>query len=199
MRLYHYASKNNTILSDGLFSYTTHPTDLKRYSSYAKSSKRKDVIDWMEKTFPGRSKSISCLTEPMKWRGNDPVLKKIVKGSTLFSFELDDLIKDGLVQSIWCRDDLAKKGKKLRIHKGCVQYFYQVKPNEIDTSPLTWDKVDAKNELLYGAVRHYMSVLKKGTIPPKYIRQEKNDLISILSSLIKKYLYAINTGYIKRA
>lgn len=51
----------------------------------------------MDKTFPGRSRTVSCLTEPVKQRGNDPILKKMVKSSVLFSFELDDLIKDGLV------------------------------------------------------------------------------------------------------
>ena len=188
MKLYHYVPKNNTVLVDGLYSYAKYPTDLKRYSSFAKSNKRKDVVAWMEKTFPGRSRTVSCLTEPVKWRGNDPILKKIAKGSVLFSFELDDLVKDGLVESIWCRDDLAKKGRKLHIHKGCDNYFYQVKPNEIDTSPLTWEKVDTKNQLLYGAVRHYMIVLKKGIIPAKYIKQEKQgfDLISWIKRLFCK-------------
>lgn len=112
----------------------------------------------------------------------------MAKGSVLFSFELDDLVKDGLVESIWCRNDMAKKGRKLHIHKGCDNYFYQVKPNEIDTSPLTWEKVDIKNQLLYGAVRHYMIVLKKGIVPPKYIKQEKQgfDLISWIKQLFCK-------------
>ena len=105
----------------------------------------------------------------------------------LFSFELDDLIKNGLVESIWCRDDLAKKGQKLHIHKGCDNYFYEVKPNEIDTSPLTWEKVDIKNQLLYGAVRHYMIVLKKGIIPAKYIKQEKQTFN--LTSWIKRIFH----------
>lgn len=186
MRLYHYTSKDNTVLTDGLFSYSKHPIDLKRYSSYAKSNKRKDVVAWMEKTFPGRSRSISCLTEPVKWRGNDPVLKKIVTGSVLFSFELDDLIKDGLVESIWCRDDLAKKGRRLRMPKeaGCDQYFYHVK--KIDTSPLTWNLVDTKNQLLYGAVRHYMLVMKDGIIPAKYLRQEKPSVFHRILNWLKK-------------
>ena len=187
MKLYHYAPKNNTVLTDGLYSYAKHPTDLKRYSSYAKSKRRNEVIAWMDKTFPGRSRTVSCLTEPVKWRGNDPILKKMVKSSVLFSFELDDLIKDGLVVSIWCRDDLAKKGRKLHIHKGIDNYFYEVKPNEIDTSSLTWEKVDIKNQLLYGAVRHYMIVLKKGIIPAKYIKQEKQTFN--LTSWIKRIFH----------
>lgn len=189
MRLYHYAPKNNTILEQGLYSYAKYPGVLKRsYALPAKSNKRKDIIAWMENIFPGRSKSISCLTEQMKWRGNDPILKKIVKNSVLFSFELDDLIKDGLVESIWCRDDMSHKGRRQHIHKGCDHYFYEVTPQEIDTTPLTWEKVNVSKELMYGAVRHYMIVMKKGFIPPQYLKLEKNNLswFSWLLQYIKK-------------
>ena len=192
MRLYHYAPKTNTILQNGLYSYAKHPHLQRSYAVPAKSDKKKDIIAWMENNiFPGRSKAISCLTEPMQWRNNDPVLKKIVKSSTLFSFELDDLLKAGLVEAIWCRDDLACKGHKYVIDKH-AQYFYEVKPEEIDTSPLTWGKVDPSKKLMYGAVRHYMVVMKKGIIPPEYLRPEKNNLgffYNLLQSVKKLFTH----------
>ena len=78
MRLYHYAPKENTVLQTGLYSYSKHPSGLKRgYALPAKSNKKKDIIAWMETVFPGRSKAISCLTEPIKWRGNDNILKGV--------------------------------------------------------------------------------------------------------------------------
>lgn len=91
-------------------------------------------------------------------------MKKIVDGTELFSFELDELIKDGLVESIWCKNGSDAGGLK--------EKFYQVKVDEIDLSPLTWEKVDASKDLLYAVVRHYLIVLKDGYIPSKYIKKE---------------------------
>ncbi len=184
MRLYHYAPRKNTVLKTGLYSYAKYPHDLKKYTIPAKSDKKKDIIAWMENIFPGRSKSISCLTEPIKWQSNDPVLKKIVECSALFSFELNDLLEAGFVESIWCRDDLAQIGRKHVMNKH-AQYFYKVSPEEIDVSPLTWEKVDLSKELLFGAVRHYMIVLKEGIIPSKYLRLERNNL-GFFYNLLKK-------------
>lgn len=186
MRLYHYAPKKNTVLKQGLCSFSKYLGNLKSYAFFAKSNKKKDIIAWMDKVFPGRSRSISCFTEPVKWRGNNRVLKKIVKNTVLFSFELDDLIKAGLVESVWCRDDVAKKGHKYVLDDGYEQYFYKVKPKEIDTSSLPWEKV--KNNNRAGLLRHYMIVMKKGVIPPKYLRLEKKDFgfVFYLSRLLEK-------------
>ena len=48
---------------------------------------KEDILKWMDSTFYGRSRAVSCLTEQIKWQGNDPILKKIVDGTMLFSFE----------------------------------------------------------------------------------------------------------------
>ena len=166
MKLYHYAPKENTIMSDGLLSISKVDRNLKPYAHRAGSKNKEDILKWMDSTFYGRSRAISCLTETIKWKGNDPVLKKIVDGTVLFSFELNDLIKDGLVESIWCKNGSDANGLNEQI--------YQVVPEEIDLSSLTWEKVDASKSLLYGVVRPYMVVLKEGYIPPKYITQENN-------------------------
>ncbi len=164
MRLYHYAPKENTVLRDGLLSISKGPRDLKAYAHRAGTEKREDILAWLDKTFAGRSRAISCLTEPIKWQGNDAVLKAIVDRSTLFSFELDGLLKDDLVEAIWCKSGSDVGGYNER--------FYQVNPNEIDLSPLSWEKVDASRDLLYAVVRHYLIVLKDGYIPPEYLREE---------------------------
>ena len=162
LRLYHYAPKKNTIKKDGLLSISMVERDLKPYIHRACSENKDDIIKWMESTFHGRSRAISCLTETIKYKGNDPVLKKIVDGTELFSFELDDLINDGLVEAIYCKDGSDEKG--------CNEFFYEVKANEIDTSPLSWNKVDVTKGLLYAVIRHYLIVLKEGFIPAKYIK-----------------------------
>ena len=104
MKLYHYAPKENTVKEIGLLSISKGPRDLRAYAHRAGSENRDDIMAWLDKTFIGRSRAISCLTEPIKWQGNDAVLKAIVDRSVLFSFELEDLIKDGLVESIWCKN-----------------------------------------------------------------------------------------------
>lgn len=164
MRLYHYAPKENTVLEQGLLSISKAPRDLRSYAHRAGTENRDEIMAWLDKTFAGRSRAISCLTEPIKWQGNDEVLKAIVDRSTLFSFELDDLLKAGLVEAIWCKNGSASGGYNEKI--------FEVKPEDIDLSPLTWEKVDAAKDLLYAVVRHYLIVLKDGYIPPEYIRKE---------------------------
>ena len=167
MRLYHYAPKENTVKEKGLLSISKGPRDLRSYAHRAGSENRDDIMAWLDKTFAGRSRAISCLTEPIKWQGNDAVLKAIVDRSTLFSFELEDLLQAGLVESIWCKNGSDAGGYN--------EKFFEVKTEEIDLSPLTWEKVDAAKDLLYAVVRHYLIVLKDGYIPPQYLREEQND------------------------
>ena len=134
------------------------------YAHRAGSENRDEIMAWLDKTFAGRSRAISCLTEPIKWQGNDAVLRKIVERSALFSFELDDLLKAGLIESIWCKNGSDAGGYN--------EKFFEVKPEDIDLSPLTWEKVDAAKNLLYAVVRHYLIVLKDGYIPPQYLTSE---------------------------
>ena len=167
MKLYHYAPKVNTVKEKGLLSISKGPRDLRAYAHRAGSENRDEIMAWLDKTFAGRSRAISCLTEPIKWQGNDAVLKAIVERSALFSFELDDLIKAGLVESIWCKNGSDAGGYNEKL--------FEVKPEDIDLSPLTWEKVDAAKDLLYAVVRHYLIVLKDGYIPPEFLREEQND------------------------
>ena len=164
MKLYHYAPKENTVKEKGLLSISKDPRDLRAYAHRAGSENKDEIMAWLDKTFAGRSRAISCLTEPIKWQGNDAVLKAIVDRSALFSFELDDLIKAGLVESIWCKNGSDAGGYN--------EKFFEVKPEDIDLSPLTWEKVDAAKDLLYAVVRHYLIVLKDGYIPPQYLTRE---------------------------
>lgn len=164
MKLYHYAPKENTVKEIGLLSISKRQKSLSAYAYRAGSENRDDIMAWLDKTFIGRSRAISCLTEPIKWQGNDGVLKAIVDRSVLFSFELEDLIKDGLVESIWCKNGSDAGGYN--------EKFFQVRPEDIDLSPLTWEKVNAAKDLLYAVVRHYLIVVKDGYIPPKYLKKE---------------------------
>jgi len=164
MKLYHYAPINNTVLSDGLFSTAKSKKDLFCYAQRAGSTDRGRILQWLDESFPGRSRSVSCLTEPIRWHGNDPVLKKIVDSSSLFSFNLEDLINGDEVEAIYCKDGSAADGFK--------EIFYPVQFNEIKTTPLLWDRCDSEKGILYAVIRHYLVVLKRGVIPPKYLYWE---------------------------
>ena len=165
MRLYHYAPINNTCLQDGILSISKNPVNLKSYFKRAGSENKEEILAWLDQTFEGRSRAISCLTEPIKWQGNDQVLKTIVNNSVLFSFELNDLVREGLIEAIWCKNGSEAGGYN--------EKFYQVTPQEIDLEPLTWEKCDSSKGLLYGVIRHYFIVLKDGIIPAIYLKAEK--------------------------
>ena len=152
------------MLKDGLFSISKRDKNLTAYANRAGSDKKEDILKWLDSTFYGRSRAISCLTETIKWEGNDVVLKKICDGTELFSFDLEQLIKDGLVESLWCKNGSEANGFN--------ENFYQITPEEIDFSPLEWNKVDSSQKLLYAVIRHYLVVLKDGFIPCKYLIKE---------------------------
>ena len=90
MKLYHYAPKENTVMKDGLFSISKIDRNLRPYAHRAGSENKEDILKWLDSTFYGRSRAISCLTEQIKWQGNDSILKKIVDGTELFSFEKEE-------------------------------------------------------------------------------------------------------------
>ncbi len=165
MRLYHYAPKENTVLEEGIKSISKIDRNLHSYVKRVGSDKKEDIINWLEKTFAGRSRTISCLTEPISWQGNDKVLKALVDKSILYSFELEDLINAGLVESIWCKDGSEASGTN--------EQFYQVSKDEIDMSPLPWHKCDSSKGLIFSVIKHYMLVLKDGIIPAEFIKEER--------------------------
>ena len=165
IKLYHYAPRDNTIMKDGILSVSRISRDLFYYAHRAKSDNRNDILQWLDASFSGRSRSVSCLTEPIRWQGNDPMLKDFVDSRVLFSFDAMQLLQDGIIESIWCKDG-SEAG-------GINEKFYQVSAEEIDFSPLKWEKCDKSKGLFFAAVRHYMLVLKDGIIPSHYLIKEK--------------------------
>jgi len=157
MKLYHYAPQQNTIMTDGLISFAGGCGDIRPYIKRAGSQNRQDIITWMENCFPGRSRSLSVITEPVQWQGNDPMLKEFVDTHTLFSIELDDLLHDNLIESIWCQENNA---------------LFKIIPSEIDTSPLPWKNCSRRQGLFFGVIRHYFLVLRDGRISPNYLKKE---------------------------
>ncbi len=164
-KLFHYCPKNNTVLSDGLYSVSGAGQGvLNKYFVRSGCSSREGVLLWLEQSFEGRSRSVSCLTEEIQWQGNDPMLKNMVENMDLYSFDLDELVCDGLVEAIYCKDGSGPNGEDEKIFK--------ILPEQIDYSPLCWHKCCRERGMLFGVVRHYLLVLKDGLIPPKYLKKE---------------------------
>ncbi|MBP3346058.1 MAG: hypothetical protein J6L86_03380 [Alphaproteobacteria bacterium] len=164
-KLYHYAPQDNTIMKDGILSVSHVSRELSHYAYRAKSDDKNAILQWLDACFSGRSRSVSCLTEPIRWQGNDPMLKDFVDNKALFSFDIIQLVQDGIVEAIWCKDG-SETG-------GINEKFYQVSAEEIDFSPLQWEKCDKSKGLFFAVIRHYLIVLKDGIIPPHYLTWEK--------------------------
>lgn len=162
--MYHYSKRGNTVSKDGLLGIRKSGRSLKPYAHRAQTEDPEKIYEWLDNTFQGRSRSVSCLTEKIMWQGNDEVLKSIVGGCDLFSFDLEQLVLDGIVTDIWCKDGSDADGYN--------EKFKKIELNEVDCSPLSWEKCDSTKGLLFAVIRHYLLVLKDGYIPPHYLKKE---------------------------
>ena len=165
MKLYHYVPKENNVLETGVLSVSKIPEEILKYGKRFGTNDQKEIIARLEKTFPGRCRAISVLTQPVQTDENDPMLREWVEQKTLISMDFDGLLKDGLIEAIWC-----KNGSK---PDGINEKIFQISPGQIDTSPLPWHLCSEEKGLFFGVIRHYFLVMKDGVIPPKYIQEMK--------------------------
>lgn len=163
MKLYHYTPKNTDVLTRGICSVSYIPDGLLKYEKRLGTDDPKKILSWMEGTFAGRSRAISVLTEPVCWQGNDPMLKEWVDEMDLLEIDFDALVKDGQIESIWCKEGSDSKGTNENIRK--------ISADEIDCSPLPWHLCTKEKGLFFGVIRHYFLVMKDGVIPAKYVRR----------------------------
>lgn len=176
MKVYAYTYQYEQIKKEGYKSLSLigRDTDIYKqriavHSTQAHSDKIEDIESYLEKTFKGRLRSICVLTEkaPRK-KYKHPYFNNVANNATLLSFDLDELIKDGLVEGIYCKDNFRYLGTDLN-----DEHIYKVLPNEIDTTPIDWDLIGKHIKYSpWSCIRHYMIVLTKGYIPPKYVHLE---------------------------
>ena len=55
----------------GLFSICNIDGNLKPYIHRAGSKNKEEILRWLESTFYGRTRSVSCLTETIKYKNNE--------------------------------------------------------------------------------------------------------------------------------
>ena len=172
MRLYCYTYHAEKILQEGYLSVAANPNpkQLEMYACKAGSTDFEDIKRYLEQTLPGRTRSISCLTEKAPIEDYEhPYLDYLVHNAAVISFELDDLLKDGLVEMIYCKDNSQTAKTDIDFEN-----VYQINtPAKIDTSPLDWHGCSPRYGSPYNMLRHYILVLSKGFIPPGYLTLEQ--------------------------
>ena len=174
MKLYHYIAKPNTALKEGILSFANNPNaDLHYYYKRSGETSHNGIVKWMESCFEGRSRAIRGFSEPIQWTEKSVnMFKPFIENADLFSIDLNNLQKDGLIEAVYVSPAI-----KLNLNKDFPQDVDErlVKLNsinDIDTSPVDWSVCDEKLGLRFSVVPYYLIVIKGGVIPPKYITKE---------------------------
>ena len=174
MKLYHYITRPNTALKDGILSFANNPNaDLRYYFKRSNETTHEGIVKWMESCFEGRSCAIRGFSEPIQWTEKSiNMFKPFIENADLFSIDLEALAKDGLIEAVYVSPAI-----ELDLDKDFPQDVDErlVKLNsiyDIDTSPVDWTVCDEKLGLRFSVVPYYLIVLKDGYIPSKYIKKE---------------------------
>lgn len=171
MRLYCYSYFPENILKEGYLSAANNPTpkQLIVYKTKANSEDFEVIKQYLESTFPGRTRSVCALTEyaPLE-EYEHPYLNYLVHHAAVISFDVDELAAAGLLEAVYCKD--CKEALKEEIEQENIYKLNSLE--EIDVTPLDWHYCSEKYGSPYNVLRHYMLVLTKGYIPPEYIRLE---------------------------
>ena len=174
MKLYHYISKPNTALNEGILSFAKNlNADLRYYHKRSGETTHDGIVKWMENCFEGRSRGVRGFSEPIQWTEKSVnMFKPFVENSDLFSIDLEALAKDGLIEAVYISPAI-----KPNLDKDFPQDVDErlVKLNsiyDIDTSAVDWSVCDEKLGLRFSVVPYYLIVIKGGVIQPKYITKE---------------------------
>ncbi|MGN0913558.1 MAG: hypothetical protein ACI4OW_01535 [Alphaproteobacteria bacterium] len=138
----------------------------------AKSENIDDILVYLEKTFEGRLRSICVVTEmaPVEDYAH-PYLNYLVCHADVISFDLGQLIKDNLVEAVYCKDL-----RQTALSDASYENIYKVENlDDIGSESCDWhlcEKAEYKGLSPWATIKHYMLVLKKGYIPPEYITLE---------------------------
>ena len=174
MKLYHYITRPNTALKDGILSFANNPNaDLRYYFKRSNETTHEGIVKWMESCFEGRSRAIRGFSEPIQWTEKSiNMFKPFIENADLFSIDLEALDKDSLIESVYVSPAMhPDKDKDLL--QGVDERLIKLNSiNDIDTSAVDWTVCDEKLGLRFSVVPYYLIVIKGGVIPPKYITKE---------------------------
>ena len=173
MKLYHYISKPNTALNEGILSFANNPNaDLRYYFKRSGETTHDGIVKWMENCFEGRSRGIRGFSEPVKWTNDSLSLKDFIDNADMYSIDLEALDKDGLLEAIYICPSVADCPtlKEQWDSDELLIKLYDYK--DISVRPIDWSVCNDELGRRFAYVPYYIIVIKGGVIPPKYIKKE---------------------------
>lgn len=171
MKMYHYITKGNSALIDGILSFAANSkADLQYYYERSSAATHKGVADWMESCFKGRSRGIRCFSEPIKWTDKSiHCLKDFVDGCDMFEIDIEALAKDGLLEAVYVSPPVTDF-PEIKEYPGIDEILQKLNSiTDIDFSPIDWSVCDDELGRRFAFIRYYLIVVKDGIIPPQYI------------------------------
>ena len=174
-KLYHYITKGNNALKQGILSFANNPqADLHYYyKRTGGETTHSGIVKWMENCFEGRSRAIRVFSEPIQWTEKSiNMFKPFIANADLFSVDLETLQKDGLIEAVYVSPAIRPNLDKDFPQDVDERLVRLASINDIDTSPVDWSACDEKLGLRFSVVPYYLIIIKGGIIPPKYITLE---------------------------
>jgi len=173
MKLYHYVTKGNNVLEKGLLSFAKNPDADLRYYCERTGGKttHKEICEWMENCFVGRSKAIRAFSEPIQWTERSiRCLKNFIDNADEFEIDISAMNDDGLIEAVYVSPSILEF-PDIKEEQGMDEILQKLHGIEdIDYSPIDWGVCDDELRRRFAWVRYYLIVVKNGIIPPKYLR-----------------------------
>ena len=157
MKLYTYVPKD---ADKSIRSIATLPKDNLSWTKYkerANAETRDEVLDWLESTAPGRTRSFSAFTQPIPDDANPDILA-FRDAKRLAVVDYDQLKRDGLIDAVYATNPEWEPDSD-------VPKLIAVEPTEDD---IDWQQ-KVRRDLLFAKIRHYLIALKKGYVPARYV------------------------------
>ncbi len=174
MKIYHYVPKGSKVLEEGILSFAKNPNaELGYYKKRANAKTHLEIVNWMEESFKGRSKSVRVLTEPVQWHDESLSLKEFIQNSDLLSIDILSLEKDGLLEDIYYSPP-ADINTVEENYNGDEILIKLEDINDIDLSSIDWSVCNDEKGRRFYFLPYYLIVLKNGIIPPTYLTHIEN-------------------------
>ena len=145
---------------------------LRTHRHSAKSENDEDIWAYLEQTFDGRLRSICVVTEIAPIENYEhPYLNYLIHHADVISFDLNQLINEGIVEAVYCKDL-----RQTALKDASFENIYKIENvDDIDLEACDWhlcEKEEYKKLSPWATIKHYMLVLTNGYIPPEYITLE---------------------------
>ena len=175
MKLYHYITKGNDALEKGILSFANNPNaDLHYYDDRTGGkTTHKEICEWMEKCFAGRSRAVRAFSEPIQWTEHSiHCLKDFIDNADKFEIDISAMNEDGLIEAVYVSPSILDI-PNIKEKYGMDEVLEKLKGiDDIDYTPIDWSVCDDEQGRRFAWVRYYMLIIKGGVIPPKYLKKE---------------------------